>query len=90
MEDGSSPNKGVFDQIKKMFHRNSDAVTEQEIISMVEEGHDKGFIQKSEVDMIHNIFELDDLNAKDIMTHRKHMCALDGNLQFQDAIDFIR
>lgn len=89
MEDGSSPNKGVFDQIKKIFHKNSDAVTEQEIISMVEEGHDKGFIQKSEVEMIHNIFELDDLDAKDIMTHRKHMCALDGNLQFQDAIDFI-
>ena len=47
-----------------------DDVTEEEIISMVHEGHVQGVLQASEAEMIHNIFEFDDKEAKDIMTHR--------------------
>lgn len=63
-----------------------DDVTEEEIISMVKEGHEQGVLQESEAEMIHNIFAFDDKEAKDIMTHRKNMVALSGDLSYTDAV----
>ncbi len=65
-------------------------VTEEEILSMVNEGHEQGVIQASEAEMISNIFEFDDKEAKDIMTHRKNMVAVDGNLRFCEVVDFLQ
>lgn len=59
---------------------------EEEIISMVKEGHEQGVLQESEAEMIHNIFAFDDKEAKDIMTHRKNLIALDGELSYIDAV----
>lgn len=67
----------------------NDDVTEEEIISMVKEGHEQGTILASEAEMIHNVFEFDDKEVKDIMTHRKNIVSLDGNMSFIDAVDFI-
>ena len=66
-----------------------DDVTEEEIISMVKEGHEQGVLLASEAEMIHNIFEFGDKEAKDIMTHRKSVVALDGDLSYYDAVAFI-
>jgi putative hemolysin len=68
----------------------TDDVTEEEIISMVNEGHEQGMLLASEAEMIHNIFEFGDKEAKDIMIHRKNMIALDGNLTFYEALQFMR
>ena len=67
----------------------TDDVTEEEIISMVKEGHEQGVLLASEAEMIHNIFEFGDKEAKDIMTHRKHIVALDGRMNFLEAMSFI-
>ncbi len=64
-------------------------VTEKEIISMVNEGHEQGVLQASEAEMITNIFEFGDKEAHDIMTHRKNMIAIDGNMTLQEALTFI-
>ncbi|MCR4843140.1 MAG: hemolysin family protein [Eubacterium sp.] len=64
-------------------------VTEEEIISMVNEGHEHGVIHKSEADMIQNIFEFDDKNCEDIMTRRKNIVALDSALSLGEALDFM-
>jgi putative hemolysin len=66
-----------------------DDVTEEEIISMVNEGHEQGAIQESEAEMINNIFELDDTEAADVMTRRKNIIALDQDMQFEEALDFM-
>ena len=44
---------------------------------MVNEGHEHGVLKASEAEMIHNIFEFDDKEARDIMTHRKNIVALE-------------
>ncbi len=64
-------------------------VTEEEIIHMVNEGHEQGVIQASEAEMISNIFEYGDKEAQDIMTHRKNIIAIDGDTVLKDAIDFM-
>lgn len=61
-------------------------VTEEEIISMVNEGHEQGILLESKAKMIHNIFAFDEKEAKDIMTHRKNMVVLDGELSYTDVV----
>ena len=67
-------------------HALADDVTEEEIKSMVNEGHEQVVLLASEAEMINNIFEFDEKEAKDIMTHRKNILALDGNLLFSEAL----
>lgn len=81
---GMKNNKKTLDGIL-----GNDDVTEEEIISMVREGHEQGTILASEAELIHNVFEFDDKEVKDIMTHRKNIVSLDGSMSFIDAIEFI-
>lgn len=64
-------------------------VTEEDIMSMVNEGHEQGVLEASEAEMITNIFEFTDKEAGDIMTHRKNLVALDASMILRDAVDFI-
>ena len=64
-------------------------VTEEEIISMINEGHEQGVIQASEAEMISNIFELGDKEAQDIMTHRNNIVGIDGSMLLRDALGVI-
>jgi putative hemolysin len=45
-------------------------VTEEEIRMMVDVGSEKGTIEATEKEMIHNVFEFDNVAAEDILTHR--------------------
>lgn len=64
-------------------------VTEEEIVSIVNEGHEQGVLMAREAEMINNIIELDEKVASDIMVHRKNIIALDGEMTLKEAIDFI-
>lgn len=69
-----------------VYHTEDENVTEEEIISMVIEGHEQGLLEESEAEMIHNIFEFDDKDAGDIMTHRTEIHALDVSMTLADAV----
>lgn len=64
-------------------------VTEEEIISMVNEGHELGVFEAKEVEMITNIFEFGDKKANDIMTHRNNITAIDSTMPFKEALNFM-
>lgn len=66
-----------------------DNVTEEDIMYMVNEGHEQGVLEASEAEMITNIFEFDDKIAADIMTHRTAIIALDGEMTLKQALDFV-
>ncbi len=63
------------------FDPNADeeVVTEEEIRMMVDVGGEKGVIEDTQKEMINNIFEFDDMDAGDIMTHRTDVVAADIN-----------
>ena len=65
--------------------KKNDNVTEEEIVSMVNESHEQGNIEASEATMIANIFELDDKEAKDIMTHRKNVVAINADMTLDET-----
>lgn len=92
MDDSASSGRAnFFKKLMGVFNPSAheDDVTEEEIISMVNEGHEQGVLRASEAEMIHNIFEFGDKEAKDIMTHRKNLIAIDGELSYNDAVSFI-
>lgn len=67
-------------------HQKGTDVTEEEIISMVDEAHEQGMIHENEAEMIQNIMEFGEKTANDIMTHRKNIVALDVDTPLRDAI----
>lgn len=64
-------------------------VTEDEIISIVNEGHEQGILEDSEAAMISNIIEFDEKEVMDIMTHRKKIVGIEGSLTVDEAMTFV-
>lgn len=64
-----------------------EAVTEEEIISIVDEAHEQGVIEKNEAEMIQNIISFNDTKVGDIMTHRTSVVAFDQERFLKDVID---
>ncbi len=69
--------------------RIQDDVTEEEIISMVDEAHEQGVIEENEAEMIQNIISFNETSAGDIMTHRKNIVAVDEEMLLQEMVDFM-
>ncbi len=80
----------IAELVKQYRAKNKDGSdAEEEIMSMVHEGHEQGLIQASEARMITNIFEFDDKQARDIMTHRSNIVAIEGKVTLDEAIGFM-
>jgi len=62
------------------------SVTEEEIRMMVDVGGEHGVIEEDQKEMINNIFEFDDIDVGDIMTHRTNMSAVDADDKLEDII----
>lgn len=77
---------GLF---RKLGKRRDDDVTEEEIIDMVNEGHEQGVLAENEAEMINNIFEFGDRQASDVMVHRKNIIAIDCETTVDEAFQFI-
>ena len=80
----------VANIILRIFGINPDAdvdnVTEEEIITMVNEGQEQGILEASEAEMITNIFEFGDKVAGDIMSHRSAIEAVDCNITLEEFV----
>ncbi len=67
-------------------HADEEVVTEEEIRMMVDVGGEKGVIEDTQIEMINNIFEFDDIDVADIMTHRTDMVCIDVEESLQEAV----
>lgn len=65
---------------------NIESVTEEEIRMLVDVGEERGVIEDVQKEMINNVFDFDDIDAGDIMTHRTDMIAIDVEDPFEDVI----
>jgi putative hemolysin len=64
--------------------KNTPLTSEDAIIDLVNLGGKSGAIEDYEHEIIRNIFNLNDIEAKSIMTHRVHMSALDESTKVLD------
>lgn len=67
-------------------HADEEVVTEEEIRMMVDVGGEKGVIEDAQIEMINNIFEFDDIDVADIMTHRTDMVCIDDDEPLSEAV----
>lgn len=68
----------------KLFRKGNS--TEEEIKQLVEGDEQVGELEQNQRDMINNIFEFDDLNAGDIMTHRTDVDAAEIGDSIEDVV----
>ncbi len=66
--------------------RNNQAVTEEEILMMVDAVNETGVIEQSQKEMINNIFEFGDRIISDVMTHRTDIVAVEKNTSISDLV----
>ena len=62
---------------------------EEEILSIIDEGHKQGAIMADEALMISNIFEFGDKEARDIMRFRKKIKGIDVTTPLTEAVSFM-
>ena len=63
------------------------AVTQDELISMLDAGHQEGVVEQDEREMIYSIFRLNDTLTHEIMVPRIYITALDVNVSPLEAVD---
>ncbi len=61
--------------------------TEDEILSLVEEGQEKGLIGDDTKNIIENIFDFDDTVVYEIMTHRRDMIAIEDTDPIEKVVN---
>ena len=79
----------VTNFISKIFgisESEEEIVTEEEIKMMIDEGEEKGTIEEDEKEMIHNIFEFNDITVSEVMKHRIDVYAVDINSNIEDIL----
>lgn len=70
-------------------HEKDDAVSEEDIVIMLDAGVDEGTLSKDDIKYIKNVFKLDRLTAADIMTPRNSMIAVPSDISEEELIKII-
>ena len=68
----------------------TDSITEDELRTIVEVGHEKGVIESEEKEMINNVFDLGDSVARDIMVPRIDMSFVDVEAPYEELMEIFR
>lgn len=66
------------------------SITENELRTIVEVSHEEGVIETEEKQMINNVFDFGDSQARDVMIPRIDMTFADINSTYQEIIDIFR
>lgn len=62
------------------------AMTEDDLRTIVDASHEEGVIEQEEKQIIHNVFDFSDTQAKDVMIPRIDMTFLDVNTTYEELI----
>lgn len=70
--------------------KKQDAITEDDLRTIVEVSHEEGVIEMEEKKMINNVFDFGDSLAKDIMIPRIDMVMVDVNITYENLLGIFR
>ncbi len=71
-------------------NKRAEAITEDELRTIVEVSHEEGVIESEEKKMINNVFDFGDAVAKDVMVPRIDMSFVDVNATYQELMEIFR
>ena len=67
-----------------------DAITEEELRTIVDVSHESGVLEEEEREMIKNVFDLGDAKAKDVMVPRVNVIFADVDSTYKELIELFR
>lgn len=67
-----------------------EAVSEEDIVTMLDAGADEGGLDEDDVEYIKNVFKLDNLTAADVMTQRSSIVAIPDDITEKQLIKIIK
>ncbi|MBQ5868426.1 MAG: HlyC/CorC family transporter [Lachnospiraceae bacterium] len=82
--------KGVLKLLHIDPNKKPEAITEEELRTIVEVSHEEGVIESDEKKMIYNVFDFGDSVARDIMVPRIDMTFIDVNSSFEEVLEIFR
>ena len=82
--------RGVMHLLRVDPDAASKAMTEEELRTIVDVSHEDGVIESDEKEMIYNVFDLGDANAKDIMVPRVNVTFASVENTYEELIDIFR
>lgn len=71
-------------------NKNRNTMTEEELKTIVDVSHESGVIETGEREMIHNVFDFSDAQAKEVMTPRIDMTFADIESTYHDILEIFR
>ena len=66
-----------------------DAVSEEDIVIMLDAGADEGTLKQDDIEYIKNVFKLEHLSAADVMTQRKSLVAVRADITKEEMLTLI-
>lgn len=81
---------GLFLKMFGIDKKKRAQLTEQDIRTMMDVGQEDGAIEEEEMEMIENVFDLDESDAKDIMIPRNHMTCISADATYQELMRLYR
>lgn len=81
---------GVLRLLGMKNQAKTDLVTEEDIRMMLDESEEEGLIESSEGEMIDNIFEFNNIQIYDVMTHRVDVESIDVEDSREEITELIR
>ncbi len=89
-----TPINSIFMLWKKLLSKifkpsENDTVSEDELLTLVDEAHEDGSVDEYSKELIENIFDFDDLSAGEIATHRTEITTLSANAPIEEWDEII-
>lgn len=81
---------GVLFLLRVDPNRKQNTMTEQELRTIVDVSHEDGVIESEERQMIYNVFDFGDSQAKDVMVPRIDMSFVNVNTTYEELIQIFR
>jgi len=72
------------------FDKKTPTITESEFLTMVNVGHEEGVLEVDEREMISNVMGFGDFDAKDVMTPRTDIIAIDVNSTYEEVLEIFK
>lgn len=71
-------------------NKQQNTMTEQELRTIVDVSHESGVIEEEEKQMIYNVFDFGDSQAKDVMVPRIDMSFIDADATYEELLEVFR
>lgn len=85
-----SMSTNLFTKIFKINNTSEERLTEQEIISIISKGRNEGIIDYNEEKLLLRVFKFDDITAREVMTVREKIVAIDTYTSEKALLNIIR